>query len=114
MYKRQGEDRAALRRMFLSEADFLLTGYPVRAGLVENNRPESNMWNGALLLRCALEYPDAPNAALYEEQMCIRDRGEGALSLRAAVPDVVGEGAEAEVVGAVLIGICLLYTSRCV
>ena len=55
-----GEDRAALRRMFLSEADFLLTGYPVRAGLVENNRPESNMWNGALLLRCALEYPDAP------------------------------------------------------
>lgn len=63
-----GEDRAALRRMFLSEADFLLTGYPVRAGLVENNRPESNMWNGALLLRCALEYPDAPNAALYEER----------------------------------------------
>lgn len=62
------DDRKALRRMFLSEADFLLEEYPVLAGLVENNRPESNMWNGAFLLRCALEYPDSPHADLYAEK----------------------------------------------
>ena len=61
-------DRRDLRRMLISEADFLLHEYPVQAGLVENNKPESNIWNGATLYRCAAMYPDAPNAAKYPEK----------------------------------------------
>ena len=61
-------DRAAIRRVFISEADFLLDEYPITAGLIENNHPESNIWNGALLYQTACMYPDAPNAEAYKEK----------------------------------------------
>lgn len=62
------EDKSALRRVFISEADWLLNEYPITAGLVENNHPESNIWNGALLYQTACMYPDAPNAAGYKDK----------------------------------------------
>ena len=63
------EDNAALRRVMLSEADFLMEEYPIVAGLTRiNNRPESNIWNGALLYRAAALSPDAPNREGYLEK----------------------------------------------
>lgn len=61
-------DRAQLRRVLESEADWLLEHHPVKAGLTKDNVPESNLWNGALLHRVALMYPDAPRAAAYAEK----------------------------------------------
>lgn len=61
-------DRDLLRKVLVSESDWLMDEYPVLAGLVENNRPESNLWNGALLHRTALMYPDEPRAAEYREK----------------------------------------------
>ncbi len=55
-----------LRQVLISEADWLLQEYPVVAGLVDDNKPESNIWNGAILHRVALMYPDAPHAAAYQ------------------------------------------------
>lgn len=66
-----GEDQARLRRLMLTEADWLLTEYPVEAAMINStgkNKPESNIWNGGQLLRAALDYPDAPNAAAYREK----------------------------------------------
>lgn len=64
------EDRKKLRAMLLSEADWQLEQQVV-AG-IENisgrNKPESNMWNGSLLLRAAAMYPDAPNREAYLRQ----------------------------------------------
>ena len=53
-------DREGVRRMLVSEADALLgmevQGTPwARDG---GNKPESNIWNGAILARTALRYPD--------------------------------------------------------
>ena len=62
------EDHSAVRRVLISEADWLLNEYPVKAGLVEDNHPESNIWNGALLYQTACLYPDAPNAAAYKQK----------------------------------------------
>lgn len=62
------EDKAAMRRVFISEADWLLNEYKITAGLIENNHPESNIWNGALLYQTACLYPDAPNAKAYKEK----------------------------------------------
>lgn len=62
------DDRAAMRRVFISEADWLLFEYKISAGLIENNHPESNIWNGALLYQTACLYPDAPNAEAYKEK----------------------------------------------
>lgn len=62
------EDHALLRKVLISESDWLLKEYPVKAGLVEFNRPESNLWNGAIMQRTALYYPDAPNAERYREK----------------------------------------------
>ncbi|MCK5806006.1 MAG: hypothetical protein KAI66_24455, partial [Lentisphaeria bacterium] len=64
-------DRERMRAMMLSEADWLLTGWPVVGGVDARdgkNHPESNMWNGAFLHRTALYYPDAPNADAWREQ----------------------------------------------
>lgn len=58
----------ALRAVLCSEADWLLAEYPVKAGLVQDNKPESNLWNGALLHRAAALYPDAPQAAAWREK----------------------------------------------
>ena len=61
------EDRALLRKVLVSEADRALTKQALVAGLrkEDGNKPESNMWNGAIMLRVASMYPDAPNAAEY-------------------------------------------------
>jgi len=59
------QDRKQLKTMLLSECDFLLEEYPIRAGLVKDNKPESNIWNGATLYRGAMLYPDAPNRERY-------------------------------------------------
>lgn len=62
-------DLAELRAMLLSEADWLLDEYRLVAALTgPENRPESNLWNGALLCRTATLYPDAPRAADYLEK----------------------------------------------
>lgn len=59
-------DLEALRTVLLSEADWLLDHHPVAAALTgPDNRPESNLWNGALLCRAAALYPDAPRADEY-------------------------------------------------
>ncbi len=70
-------DRAALRRVLVSEADWLLlhasrgkcTG--VAAGLWNHegaNHPESNVWSGCLLWRVAELYPEEANAAAWRER----------------------------------------------
>jgi hypothetical protein len=62
-------DLDGLRAMTLSEADWLLDNHPIAAALTgPENRPESNLWNGALLCRAATLYPDAPRAADYVER----------------------------------------------
>ena len=64
-------EQDSLRRMLFSECDFLVAEYPVDAGLDATkgkNKPESNMWNGSVLWRTALRYPDAPNAAEYRRK----------------------------------------------
>ena len=61
-------DRELMKKVFISEADWLLNEYPVKAGLTVDNHPESNIWNGALLYQVACLYPDAPNAAAYREK----------------------------------------------
>ncbi len=65
------EDRRLLRKILISEADWLLEEYTILAGLYnenQNNKPESNAWNGAFLFRVASMYPDAPNADKYKEK----------------------------------------------
>ncbi len=64
-------EKESLRRMLLSECDWLLDEYPVEACLDASkgkNQPESNMWNGCVLWRTALRYPDAPRAAEYRDK----------------------------------------------
>src|SRR5690554_3369375 len=62
------QDHALLKKVLISEADWLLEEYPIEAGLIENNKPESNIWNGAMLARVVLYYPDVPNAKRYKEK----------------------------------------------
>lgn len=63
------EDQEGLYRVLTSECDWLLDHYSVTAGLLAGqNKPESNMWNGSVLWRTALMYPDAPRAAEYMEK----------------------------------------------
>ena len=75
------EDRDLLRRVMISESEYILHDYPVIAGLdgkaklksiadpYKNlNRPESNIWNGAILYRTAILYPDLPNKEKYIEK----------------------------------------------
>jgi hypothetical protein len=61
-------DRECLRAMLLSECDWLLDNYAVQAGPVENNKPESNLWNGAILFRAHALYPDASRRDAYAEK----------------------------------------------
>lgn len=64
-------DLAALKRVLLSESDWLLNHYEVKADLLAatgENRPESNIWNGSLLYRTACMYPDHPQAEAYVEK----------------------------------------------
>jgi hypothetical protein len=58
-----------LRAMLISEADWLLDHYTLVAALTgPDNRPESNLWNGALLCRTATLYPEAARSAEYLEK----------------------------------------------
>jgi len=80
-------DAASVRRVLLSEADWLLDHYSVVGGLYDKldgqsrNKPESNLWNGALLHRAAALYPDAARAEEY------RDKGTRFLLNGVSVPD---------------------------
>ncbi len=67
-------DRELLKKVMLSESNWLVDFYhrgkpeekgKIKAGTVENNDPESNIWNGAHLLRTAMMYPDEPRAGEY-------------------------------------------------
>lgn len=62
------EEKALLRSVLISESDWLTDHYPVLAGRVQNNRPESNIWNGSLLFRTATMYPDTPRAVEYRRK----------------------------------------------
>jgi hypothetical protein len=70
------EDQAALRRVLVSEADWLLTDYRRSHPGIQadpwaasgKNDPESNIWNGAILWRAAVMYPDHPRAADWTER----------------------------------------------
>ncbi len=65
------QDCENLRRVMISESDWILESYPVEASLLRDsgkNKPESNLWNGGILLRTALDYPDAPNRDRYLEK----------------------------------------------
>lgn len=60
-------DKELLRAVLLSECDWLLENHPVAANPIKNV-PESNMWNGAILYRTSVMYPDTPNASAYAEK----------------------------------------------
>ncbi len=62
------EDKALLQKVLVSECDWLMDYYAIVAGPVKDNKPESNLWNGALLHRTALMYSDTPRAAQYREK----------------------------------------------
>ncbi|MFW5798636.1 MAG: hypothetical protein ACOCXX_03175 [Planctomycetota bacterium] len=62
------DDRELLERVLVSEADWLTDHYEIVAGPIENNKPESNLWNGALLHRVATMYPDTPRAEQYRDK----------------------------------------------
>ncbi len=65
------EDRAGLKSMITGEAQWLLANYPIVAGVwnsTKQNKPESNLWNGALLWRAGAMYPDHPQAGEWQEK----------------------------------------------
>jgi len=65
------DDRQRMRKLLLGECDYVLKDYPVVGaidGYSGRNKPESNIWNGCLLYRTAIEYPDVPQAARYRER----------------------------------------------
>lgn len=71
------QDRADLRRVLLSEADWLYAQhqrgqhqgvYGDKWNHTGRNVPESNLWNGAILWRAASMYPDHPDAAAWRER----------------------------------------------
>ena len=65
------DDKNLLKKVMISESDFLLEELEIVAGPIDaegRNKPESNIWNGAILYRTAALYPDAPNKELYLEK----------------------------------------------
>jgi len=62
------EDKILLKKVLVSESDWLMDYYPIEAGPVENNKPESNLWNGAILYRTATLYPNLPRVNEYREK----------------------------------------------
>jgi hypothetical protein len=65
------EDKASLKILLADECDWLLNGYPIEADPISStrkNKPESNIWNGAILLRTAMMYPDLPHKEEYEKK----------------------------------------------
>jgi hypothetical protein len=63
------KDRELMKKVFESECDCLISdNREIVAGLVKNNRPESNQWNGSFLLRTSIMFPDLPNVERYKEK----------------------------------------------
>lgn len=62
------QDGDNLRTLIANEADWLLDHYQIVAGPVDNNKPESNIWNGCMLQRAASLLPDAPRAAAWADK----------------------------------------------
>lgn len=64
-------DRELLRKVLVSESDWLMDHYEVVGHLLNEsgrNKPESNLWNGSMLHRTAALYPDTPRAEEYKEK----------------------------------------------
>ena len=64
------EDRQRLRTALIFEADHQL-GEPTPTSMwnhLGDNRPESNMWNGAICARAALYYPEHAHVAAWREK----------------------------------------------
>ncbi len=61
------DDRARLRRLLISEADYICDKREVTASHIDpsKNFPESNLWSGALCHRVAAMYPDAARVKDY-------------------------------------------------
>lgn len=65
-------DKELLNKVLISESDRLMfcdydmVSNPVAA--TGRNKPESNLWNGAILHRTAMMYPDCPRAEQYREK----------------------------------------------
>lgn len=60
-------DKARLREVLISEADYLVDERKVEANEIGPNVPESNMWTGAALHRTVLMYPGLPREKEYLE-----------------------------------------------
>lgn len=68
----QADDRRRLAEILADEAAYQLT-CPVQAGLWAqqgSNKPESNIWNGAICVRAAWACPGDPRAAAWREHAC--------------------------------------------
>lgn len=70
-------DREGMQRLLVSECNWLMDCYfrgsgktpgAVTAGLVNQNHPENNIWNGCMLHRTARRYPDTPRRDEYLEK----------------------------------------------
>jgi hypothetical protein len=76
-------DRGLLRKVLESEANWIHDEHGIEAGLYGHegrNKPESNIWNGALLHRVATMFPDTPRATEY------RSKGDRFLANGISVP----------------------------
>lgn len=65
------EDHESLKKVLLAESDWHLDHYEIVGeidGTKGKNRPESNIWNGCVLFRTAMMYPDAPRRKEYLEK----------------------------------------------
>ncbi|MFZ2657803.1 MAG: hypothetical protein WAX69_22915 [Victivallales bacterium] len=64
------DDRELLKNVLVSESEWLLKSHDIVASPIDkgSNRPESNLWNGALLHRTGMLYPDVPHAEEYREK----------------------------------------------
>lgn len=62
------EDLGKLREVLISESQWLYGHHPLQADPVFPNVPESNYWNGAVMIRTAFMYPDCPMAAQFLER----------------------------------------------
>ncbi len=60
------DDIAALRRMLTCESDWHTEEQPIKAGIhPPDNKPESNIWSGAMLYRTTDLFPDLPRVEEY-------------------------------------------------
>lgn len=66
------DDKLEMRKILESESNNLLDNYTIVAGIDPyENKPESNIWNGSMLLRTAAYYPDTPRKNEYQEKATV-------------------------------------------